>query len=186
MPAEAKCPYCQLKLRVPNDYGGKSVKCPQCQQRFIVGGGPALAQAQPEANARTMLKAPGAKSAGNFEDLVMSVLDEDEPETTTSTSADAHVQKVAGPSRFWRCPKCEAVWEKKPLKNPDLQGSRIKAMVRCETCAAAYDYQEVQAGKYDTPEISLTCPKCHVQLSGPAVDLLGKPCAACGTQLPKQ
>ena len=36
MPAEAKCPRCQLTLRVPSNFGGQRVKCPQCQERFVV------------------------------------------------------------------------------------------------------------------------------------------------------
>lgn len=178
MPAEAKCPHCQLSLRVPSDYAGKSVKCPQCQQRFVVGGSAPGAKPTITAPAATPQKPPG-----EFEELIMSVLNEGEEDE--AAAADAHVEKVKGPSRFWRCAKCDAVWEKKPLASTHLEGSRIKAMVRCETCGGAFDYAAVHGGKYDVPEISLTCPKCHLQLSGPADDLLDKPCPACGAHLPK-
>jgi hypothetical protein len=58
-------------------------------------------------------------------------------------------------------------------------------MVRCETCGAAYDYQAVHGGKYDAAEVAVQCPKCHLELTGPADDLLGQPCPGCGAKLPK-
>jgi hypothetical protein len=36
MPAEAKCPRCQITIRVPSHFDGQRVKCPQCQERFVV------------------------------------------------------------------------------------------------------------------------------------------------------
>jgi hypothetical protein len=192
MPAKAICPHCQLSLKVPSDYAGKSVKCPQCQQRFIVStsdapaGSPApLAAPAPPAKPDAVLRGPAAsvEAPSAFDDLVMSVLNEGEEDTE---GADGHVEKVAGPSHFWSCPKCKAVWEKKPLQVESLKASRIKAMVRCETCGAAYDYAAVHSGKYDTLEIKITCPKCHLELTGPAEDLLDKHCPGCGGHLPKK
>lgn len=182
MPAEAVCPHCQLKLRVPADYGGRTVKCPQCQQRFVVMlpgdiSRPAASDIPPSPTVAT-------KPAAAFEQLVMSVLDEDD--TATDDETDAHVQRVAGPSHFWRCAKCQAVWEKKTLPVATLQNTRIKAMVRCETCGQAVPYADVHAGKYDAPEITLICPHCHLQFGGPADDLLGQPCPGCSHPLPQR
>ena len=78
MPAQATCPRCELTIRVPVDYAGKSVKCPQCQQRFVVGGArapetvaPSVEPTNPSASVRT---AP----LPNFDAIVMKVLSEDE------------------------------------------------------------------------------------------------------------
>ena len=178
MPAEVVCSHCQLKLRVPADYGGRSVKCPQCQHRFIVQL-PTTAVPPPA-------PAPVAstKPVKVFDQLIMSVLDEDEQ--AASNAGDAHVQSVPGPSHFWRCAKCQAVWEKKVLPVTTLKNTRITAMVRCETCGDAVPYIDVHAGKYDAPEITLNCPHCQMQFSGPAADLLGQPCPGCNHLLPKQ
>jgi hypothetical protein len=182
MPAEATCPHCHLTLRVPSDYGGKSVKCPQCQQRFTVAfaGPPAPA---PSKLVPVLPRAGASKSSGSFENLVLSALEEEDE--AEAAPAQTLIKPVAGPSHFWRCPKCQALWEKKVLSTAALQNSRIKAMVRCETCGSAYDYQAVHDGRYDAPEVSLACTKCHLELSGPAEDLLGKPCPACGERLPE-
>ncbi len=180
MPAEATCPHCQLKLRVPADYAGRSVKCPQCQQRFIVnstGNEPAAVPAT-----AVLSRAITPRSSGAFEELIMSVLDEDEVEV----EGDAHIEKVAGPSHSWRCPKCAALWEKKVLSAASLQNTRIKPMVRCETCGTAVAYADMQGGKFDAPEIRLTCPHCRLHVNGPAEDLLGQPCPGCAHHLPRQ
>lgn len=63
MPAEAQCPRCQLTIRVPSNFGGQRVKCPQCQERFMVP----LPPPQP----------PPSKSA-IFEDLVQDTLADDD------------------------------------------------------------------------------------------------------------
>jgi uncharacterized CHY-type Zn-finger protein len=207
MPAEATCPHCQLTLRVPENYGGKSVKCPQCQRRFTVGApGGALAPPPPA----PVATAPKSNSAA-FDDLVLSMLDEDEEETPAAASVApaptkpttfkppgtpaaapstaktlAIAAKKGAASHYWRCPKCQALWEKRPLAAAALENTRIKAKVRCETCGAAYDYQEVHSGQYDAAEVSVACGKCHLEFSGPAEDLLGQPCPACGAALPKK
>lgn len=61
MPAEAVCPHCQLKLRVPETFAGRSVKCAQCQRRFVV--------TFPSAT-------PAPEAQPSFESLVLSVLDD--------------------------------------------------------------------------------------------------------------
>jgi hypothetical protein len=194
MPAEATCPHCQLTLRVPCDYSGKSVKCPQCQQRFIVAvaapaapSAPAPAISALAPSGPLLPRACTSKSSGSFENLVISALEEDEEESVEVLDARpsaANVKTVSGPSHFWRCPKCQALWEKKSLSTSGLQNSRIKAMVRCETCGTAYDYQTVHDGKYDAAEVAIRCPKCHLELTGPGDDLLGQPCPGCGAKLP--
>jgi hypothetical protein len=195
MPAEATCPHCQLTLRVPCDYSGKSVKCPQCQQRFIVAlpapaarvAAPVAAPPAPVPTGPLLPRASTSKSSASFENLVISALEEDEEEgadVLEAQLAPSTVKTVSGPSHFWRCPKCQALWEKKSLSTSSLQNSRIKAMVRCETCGAAYDYQAVHNGTYDAVEVAIRCPKCHLELTGPADDLLGQPCPGCGAKLP--
>lgn len=178
MPAEATCPHCQLTLRIPSDYAGRSVKCPQCQQRFIVSmpGQAAVAVSQ------TPLPRPVVKSSGEFDDLIMSVLDADDEED----EGEAYVTKAAGPSLHWRCPRCTALWEKKPLPTAAIQSTHIEPMVRCETCGAAYAYAAVQSGKYDAPEVTVTCAHCGRHLKGPAEGLLGQPCPGCTHRLPRQ
>ena len=176
MPAEAICPHCQLKLRVPADYGGRSVKCAQCQQRFIVNLPGAVPAAVPAPLA--------SQSTSTFDQLILSVLDEDDD--AEADDIDAHVQKVAGPSHFWRCPRCTATWQKKTLAATVLENTRIKAMVRCESCGTAVSYADMQSGQYDAAEITLTCPHCHLDLNGPAEDLLGGVCPGCGHHLPRQ
>lgn len=173
MPAEARCPHCQLVLRVPSDYGGRSVKCPQCAQRFVV---------EFPGSTEPALLNQNAPPPPDFESLVMSVLDEDEDEPTVE--AAAHVRRLSGPSHFWHCPHCQATWKKKPLPETHFENPRIKAMARCECCGHAFDYSVVESGKFDAPEVELACPHCRLELTGPADDLLGKTCPACAQALP--
>jgi hypothetical protein len=174
MPAKTTCPHCQLTLKVPSDYAGQSVKCPQCSERFIVEF-PSVGE-------------PSHLGSGpptpDFESLVMSVLDEDEAETTDEVASHTHIERLSGPSHFWRCPDCQAVWEKQKLPDAHFENPRIKALARCESCGHAFDYAEVESGKLDALEVQLACPHCHLELSGPADDLLGKTCPACAHALP--
>lgn len=174
MPAKATCPHCQLELRVPSNYAGHSVKCPQCAERFVVELPP-----QEETSLLSSASPPS-----DFESLVMSVLDEEENDN--GPASDAHVQRLSGPSHYWRCPHCQAVWKKQPLPEAHFENPHIKAMARCESCGHAQDHAEVEQGKFDAPEVRLTCPHCLLDLSGPADDLLGKTCPACAHALPLQ
>lgn len=229
MPAQARCPHCQLSLRVPNDHHGKSVKCPQCQKRFIVelpmyppvrqpqeeaqpSAGPKPAPVMspefllpptkpssapaPVSSASSPAKSEPARppkdSVTRFEDLVLSVLEEedDTPEPTERVltigkGTPGKLQKLQGPSNYWRCTKCDAIWEKKPLLAAHLENTRIKAMVRCETCGKSFDYQDVHGGKMDAPEVKVTCTNCGVELRGPEQDLLGQKCPGCSAFLPR-
>ncbi len=77
--AQATCPHCELSIRVPIDYADRSVKCPQCEQRFTVGTGSVSA---PDVGGPS--DAPGKRGANrptsvvSFEALVMEVLSTDE------------------------------------------------------------------------------------------------------------
>lgn len=182
MPAEAVCPHCQLKLRVPANYAGRSVKCAQCQQRFVVQLLADATPAQPSVPAATRLSAAPLPTPV-IEELVLSVLEEDE---VPEEPANVQIERLAGPSYFWQCPQCTALWRKKALSTESLHATHIKPMARCESCGDAVSYDDVQAGKYDALEVSLRCPHCRQQLSGPAEHLLGRPCPGCGHPLPRQ
>jgi len=90
-------------------------------------------------------------------------------------------KKVAGLSRFWRCPGCGVVLQKKPNPAP---GTMFTNTIRCGGCNRGYERSAVVGGAYDLAEIEFTCPWCATQLRGPGEQLLGKPCPACSRILP--
>lgn len=94
----------------------------------------------------------------------------------------AHIKHLPGQSRFWRCPACGAVLPKRdsPGASPD---AIVVGLVTCGGCNRTYPYDAVYGGDYDLPEVELNCPHCAVHLRGPAQELLGGPCPACGQQL---
>src|SRR5262245_17327042 len=44
MPQVIRCPHCSKGIQVPDNAGGKQLRCPLCSRMFIVGGQPAPAK----------------------------------------------------------------------------------------------------------------------------------------------
>jgi hypothetical protein len=95
----------------------------------------------------------------------------------------ASVGESGRPSSFWMCPKCKGIIKKSdPLPGMSRFDSVIGS-VTCGGCGASYPRDVIYGGKYDLPEISVTCPHCSASLRGPD-ELIGKTCPACKRPLP--
>ncbi|HTN77090.1 MAG TPA: hypothetical protein VL096_17645 [Pirellulaceae bacterium] len=84
MSTKANCPQCQCEIRIPSDYGGRSVKCPQCLQRFLV---PLV-----------------TTSAPSFETLVQQALSDEETQAREVVCANCETKQLPGPY----CVHCRA------------------------------------------------------------------------------
>lgn len=163
MPAKTTCPNCQLSIRVPVDYAGRSIKCPQCNQRFPVPG-------------ERPTPPPAATPAPTFDDLVLKSLDDDEPVVATPVET-ARARVLSGAAQYWCCPHCKTLGEKAAL-------SSAETTVVCTGCGQAFGYFDVFGGKFDAVEVELACQKCGTLFTGPADILLGQPCPTCQAKLP--
>ncbi|HVK07830.1 MAG TPA: MJ0042-type zinc finger domain-containing protein, partial [Gemmataceae bacterium] len=74
MPITAVCPECQTDLRLRDELAGKMVRCPTCQEAFIVQGVapkvPAEVPARPRADVPT-----STYQSGNVTDFVPLIAD---------------------------------------------------------------------------------------------------------------
>jgi serine/threonine protein kinase len=93
------------------------------------------------------------------------------------------VNRLAGPSNFWRCPNCRAILRKN--ETTSTMARNIVGTVTCGGCRRSYGADDVYGGRYDLPEVELRCPTCSIQLRGPEVELLGEPCPSCNRPLPR-
>jgi len=98
---------------------------------------------------------------------------------------EVKIERIQGPSRFWRCPSCGATLQKKENLMVEYPDADVGGSVTCGGCRESFDYLDVYTGKYDLPEIRFACPHCSKTLRGPADELLGKPCPACDKPIPK-
>jgi hypothetical protein len=100
--------------------------------------------------------------------------------------APSVVEHLPPPSQFWRCPQCRAVL-KKGLNLKDL-GYNPEVMIdgtaTCTKCNGQFAQSDVYDGRYDLPEVKMSCPNCRTLLQYAAEELLGKPCPKCHVNLP--
>jgi hypothetical protein len=105
--------------------------------------------------------------------------------TSTKTVTVAQIEHLQGPSSYWRCPLCQGVLQKSdPIPGLSRYDS-VQGSVTCGGCGHVYSRDVIYSGKYDLPEVKLTCPHCSTLLKGPGESLLGKPCPSCAQRLPK-
>jgi LSD1 subclass zinc finger protein len=64
MAIEIQCPGCSRTLRVPDEHGGKQVRCPACQQISVAPGGAAAAVAASAADGKWHLRTPDGPTYG--------------------------------------------------------------------------------------------------------------------------
>ena len=96
------------------------------------------------------------------------------------------LNRVKGKSKYWRCKKCNAILEKKYDPNINLDVSEVTGYVSCGHCGESYNRDFVYTvGLYDLYEVEGTCPRCGQALRGPGIELLDKPCPACGKLINK-
>lgn len=96
------------------------------------------------------------------------------------------IERIGGPSRFWRCPHCKTVLQKgmPHAFNIISPTTDVVGTATCGSCGHGYQQTDVYGGKYDLPEVKLRCPGCGTSLQGPAEELLGRSCPACQKTLP--
>ena len=106
------------------------------------------------------------------------------PATAPMANSQTSIQYLPGPSSFWRCPHCKgAVQKNEPLAGISRYTS-VSGSVTCGGCGHLFPREAIYGGKYDLPEVKLSCPHCRTQLKGPKDLLLGNACPACTKPLP--
>ena len=95
------------------------------------------------------------------------------------------IETLSGPSRTWRCPQCGHLLTKGLSAAEASRFDTIVGTATCDYCHAEFSQSDVYAGRYDVPQIKVTCPHCRKAWEGPADLLLGKPCRNCQAELPR-
>jgi hypothetical protein len=132
MPIMITCPGCKAKLRIRDEFAGKSMKCPRCSSSVTV-----VAEEQPVAAA-----------AAEDEPVVAAAAEEDEPAAPATAVGEGKPKpRPAREPRMVACPEC---------------GKKIpEDATQCRYCKALLeDEEEDEDEENQPPSRYKPCPKC--------------------------
>ena len=95
------------------------------------------------------------------------------------------IETLPGPSKTWRCPECGHLLTKTTSPAEASRFDTIIGTVTWAYCQGKAQASDVYAGRYDVPQIRVTCPYCREAWEGRPDLLLGKPCRNCKAELPR-
>jgi LSD1 subclass zinc finger protein len=140
---QVHCPQCQNPLRLREEYGGKNVRCPKCQQVFRAPrvpatgeGQPAPASGRPQA-ARPTVSCPACGAANPPEaqrcQACQQPLGEEAPPTRRP--------RKRSPGAYKPCPRCGARGARRVTWTfwGSFYGPALFCHVRCPECGYAYN-----------------------------------------------